>query len=91
MKQKQSVQNQVQKELPEFAAEVATLAKEELVNRVVLYCEDAEAVDRAKDADEALKQAREESNQLAAPYKDAKKAIKLKISYILALLESRGQ
>lgn len=91
MKNKPNVQTQVQKEMPEFAAEASSLSPEGLVNRVVQCSKDAEEVDNAKEADEGLQQAKEEARLLGAPYSDAKKAIKLKIRYLLALLEEKGK
>lgn len=87
---KKSVQEIVQKEMPEFAEEVAGLSVEDLNGRLAQFAKDFEATEDAKDADEELVQAQEKSTAMAAPYRDAKKAIKLKSRYVIALIQEKG-
>lgn len=80
----------IQKEMPEFVKEVDGLSQSDLEGRLVQLAKDTKEVDDAKDADEGLKAAREEAASLAAPYRDAKKAIKAKSSYIVELLKEKN-
>jgi len=91
MKTKKSVEQVVQEEMPEFAAEVASLSKEELNARLAQLAKDSEAVEQAKDGDQELEGARALASELAAPYRDGKKAIRTKSKYIISLLKDRGQ
>lgn len=90
MKQKKSVQEKVREDYKEFANEVANLTPEQLSERISGLAKHSEEVTDAKNADEALSAAREEVGQLAAPYRDAQKAIKLKIRYCYELIGERG-
>ncbi len=69
---------------------MAALSPGDLIGRLAHYAKEAEAVEDAKEADEELEQAKESAAQLAAPYRDAKKAIRLKSRYIISLLKEKG-
>lgn len=86
----EKVTDKVVKELPEFVEEVASLSVEQLNDRLAQFAKDSEAVDDAKEADEALAEAREVAAQLAAPYADSKKVLKLKTRYIIGLIKDKG-
>lgn len=87
---KKSVQVVVQEEFPEFASEVAVLDETNLNNRLAGLAKALEQSETAKEDDEALEDAKELATELGAPYKDAKKAIRVKSKYIIALLKERG-
>ena len=87
---KKNVNEIVQKEMPEFAGEVAGLSVEQLDARLAQLAKDAEATDEAKDADQELAEAREAAKQMAAPYREAKAAIGLKSKYIVGLIKEKG-
>lgn len=80
----------VEKELPEFVNEVAGLSVDDLNGRLSQLAKDFEAVEEAKEADEALQEARNTAKELGAPYRDGKKAIRLKSGYIVALIKEKG-
>lgn len=80
-----------EKEYPEFVSEAQSLDDSQLDARLAQLAKDGAAVDEAKEADEGLTQAREALSQLSAPYRDSKKAIKLKVKYIISILEARGK
>ena len=80
----------VQKEMPEFANEVEKLDTAELNNRLAQLAKDGAEVEAAKEADEPLQTARAQAKEFAAPYREAKKAIKMKSNYIIDLLKGRG-
>ncbi len=81
----------VKEEFPEFVEEIAAAQSPDLNNRLSELAKNMEAVDEAKDADQALKDAKQQSFDFGAPYRDAKKAIKLKSRYIIAMLKDRGE
>jgi len=87
---KMSLNEKVQKELPEFAGEVASLTAQELNNRLAELAKGAEQNEQAKEDDEELADTQAKASELAAPYKDAKKMIRLKSRYIIGLLKDKG-
>lgn len=90
MKSKKSVQDTVREEMPEFVDEVASLTADQLNSRLAQLAKDTESLLDAKEADEGLNEARETASQLAAPYKDGVKMIRLKTRYLLSLLKERS-
>lgn len=87
---KKSIQEQVQHDNPEFTSEVAGLSVEELDARLAQLAKDIEAFFQAKEADEALEEARLAASELAAPYRDGAKALRLKSRYLVALIKEKG-
>lgn len=84
---KVSLVDKVRKEFPEFATEIDSLSQEQMDARIAQLAKDAEDVQDAKDADEALEDAQANAALLNAPYREAKKAIRLKSRYIMAMLK----
>ncbi len=89
-KNKVSLEDKIRKDNPEFADEVNRLDVQALDKRLSDLAKGAEDVEDAKEADEGLEQARAQVNELAAPYRDAKKAIRLKMRYIIAIVKEKG-
>ena len=89
MKEKLSIR--VQKELPDFASEAEALDASSLEDRIVELAKGLEEVEKAKEADTALQEARENAKELNAPYLESKKVIRLKTSYLVQLLEEKGK
>lgn len=87
---KKSLQEKVREEYPEFAESCDSLSSGDLDLRLAELAKHAEDVENSKEADEGLKQLQAEATQAAAPYRDAKKAIKLKNRYIIGMLKERG-
>jgi len=87
---KKDLKQKVQEEMPEFANEVAGLAVSDLNNRLAKLAKDAEANEQAQEDDEELEQTRAQASEMAAPYKEAKKAIRLRSRYIIALIKEKG-
>ena len=87
---KQSIQEKVQKEFPDFADSVNGLSVAELDKRLNTYAKEAERVEEAKENDEALEHAKDSVSELGAPYRDAKKAIRLKSRYLISLIKEKG-
>ena len=81
----------VEKEFPDFANEVRGLDGAALKARIVQLQQALEESEAYKEANELLQQARAQVTELAGPYRDVKKAVKLKTKYILELLKGVGE
>lgn len=90
MKNKKTLEEAIKDTNPEFAAEVAGLSVDDLNSRLAQLAKDGEAVAESKEADEELEQARARATELAAPYRDAQKAIRLKSRYVISLIKEKG-
>lgn len=88
---KKSVTETVQKEMPEFASEVAALESTDLNARLAQLAKDLVAVSDAQEGDDGLADAKANATELGAPYRDAKKTIRLKSRYLVQLLKVRGE
>lgn len=82
---KKSIREVVEKEMPEFASEVASLKREELDARISSIVEALEDLSAQKETDERLAEAQAVASELLAPYKEAGKALKLKVKYLVML------
>ena len=89
-KPKKSLQQKVQEEMPDFAGEVAGLSVDQLNNRLAEQAKAGEWNEQAKEDDEELEEAQATASELAAPYKDVKKAVRLKSRYLIALIKEKG-
>lgn len=78
-----------QKEYPDFCHEVDSLGAEALKARIVQLQQTLEESEAHKDSNEELKQLRSQVSELAGPYRDVKKAVKLKTKYIIELLKEK--
>lgn len=87
---KEDIKTKVQKEFPDFTEVVDGLSIEQLEKRLSSYAKEGEAVETARENDEALQDAKDLVAELSGPYKDAKKAIRLKTKYIISLIEEKG-
>jgi len=84
------MKTKVQKKFPDFVESVDSLSIAELEARVNVYAKEQEKVRNALEKDTDLKNAKELASELAAPYRETKKAIELKTSYIIALIGEKG-
>ena len=89
-KRKKSLEETVREEYGTFYEEVAGLNVGDLEKRLSTYAKEYEKVDTSKEQDDALKNAQETAKEMAAPYKDAKKAIRLKSKFIVQLISDKG-
>lgn len=80
----------IEKEMPEFVSEVGGLSIENLNARLVELAKAYESTMKSQEEDEELETAKMAARELAAPYRDAKKAIRMKTSYIVELIEEKG-
>lgn len=81
----------VEKEYPDFTAEISSLSANKLEDRIVSMQKALEESEDHKENNEALKAARAEVLELSGPYRDVKKAVRLKTKYILDLLAEQGK
>ena len=87
---KKNIKEVVQGKYPEFTDVVDGMGLIELEAMLSKYAKEAEKVSDAMEADEALESAKEEASRLAGPYRDAKKAIRLKSRYLIASIKDKG-
>jgi len=87
---KQSIETKAQKECPEFVSEVQGLAIDALEARFSVLAKAEAENEQMKENDEDLEKAREAAAELAAPYREAKKSLKLKQRFLLALMKEKG-
>jgi len=91
MKVQKSITEVIESEYKEFAAEVRNLSPVDLKNRIAGLQQALEESEAHKEQNEALNEARNQVSLLSGPYRDVKKAVKLKTKYLLELLANRGQ
>lgn len=89
-RQKKTIQEVIQAEFPEFVQEVGGLGADELNRRLATLAKNLEESETAKEEDQELEEAKATAAELAAPYRDAKKAIRAKSKYIISLLKEKG-
>lgn len=89
MKNIKKLVEKMKKNNPEFCDEVLGLDSAALDSRLAQLAKDSEAVEVSKESDTQLTDAREQAKEFAAPYREAKAAIRDKIRYIVSMLESQ--
>jgi hypothetical protein len=89
-RQKKTIQETVQAEFPEFVGEVSGLSADQLNNRLATLAKNLEESETAKEDDEELEEAKAHASELGAPYRDAKKALRLKSKYVISILKEKG-
>lgn len=89
-KPKKDVRTKAQKQIPDFVEVVDALGVPELEKRLNTLAKQAEEVESSKENDEGLEEAKQVASELAAPYRDAKKEIRLKTRYIIQLIGEKG-
>lgn len=87
---KKSIQEKVQAEFPEFAEEIASLGINELNGKLASLAKGLQESEEAKEKDEELERTKLLATELAAPYRDVKKAVGLKTKYVISLLKEKG-
>jgi len=87
-----TVLKKVQKDYPEFADSSDGLPLEELRKNLGIYSKYAQETIMAREKDEELQIARDNVKELAGPYNDTLKALKLKLAYInIRMDEKKGE
>jgi hypothetical protein len=90
MKPKKTIEQKVREEFPEFADECQALDSSQIDARLAQFAKDLEAIGESVEADDGLAAAKEAVSNMAAPYREAKAAIRLKGSYLIRLLKERA-
>lgn len=94
MAKKLDVKKKVQKNYPEFPEAVDGLSVSDLKQELLRYAKENENVtdhlNRLNEPGEALYLAKANVSEITGPINDAKKAIKLKMSYLVSLIEEKG-
>lgn len=85
-----TLKEKVQAEYPDFTSVVDTLSLAELEGRLSEHAKFAEQNEDAKEADEEFQSTKALATELGAPYRDAKKAIRMKSRYIIATIRDKG-
>ena len=87
-----SLAEKVQEQYPDFAEEVEkSLTPEQMDARISSLQKQLEESEDHKDSNEQLKDARALVAELAGPYNDVKKAVRLKTKYLIELLKEKGK
>lgn len=89
-KQHVDIMKKVAKEFPEFVDSVNGLTTEEINGRLAQAVKDLQEANESEEADDALTQLRNDARSAGAPYRELRKAIKLKSGYLIATLKERG-
>lgn len=89
-KAKKTLEDKVREEYEHFYQEVIGLSVGDLEKRLATYAKEREKVDVAMDQDVELKETRAKAKDLAAPYNESKKALKLKNKFIVQLISDKG-
>lgn len=85
-----TIKIKVEKELPDFVGEVIGMSVEELDKKLASLAKHYEEVTTAQNNDEKYQEAKKEVKEMGAPYRDVKKAIRMKNSYIVELIKEKG-
>lgn len=80
-----------QKEYPDFCNEVNSLTADQLKARIVQLQQALDESEEHKVNNTDLRDARGVVKELASPYRDVKKAVKSKTSYLIELLKNQGK
>lgn len=89
-KQPKTFEQKVETDYPEFADTVRGLSVEELNVRISTYAKQLNEITESLKASEPIKAAREELNNMIAPFREGKKEASTKIRYIVGLIKSKG-
>ena len=87
---KKSLRDIIRDDHEAFFHEVERLSVADLDRRLNGLAKHAEEIDEAKENNPDLKEAREELNKIAGPFRDAKKTNKLKTKYVIQLIKEKG-
>jgi len=87
---KKSIQEQVEKLYPDFIEATAGLSVEDLELKLSTYAKSQEEIIVSQEEDTKLSDTKELLKELNAPYGDAKKAIRLKMRFIIAAIKDAG-
>ncbi|MDD5650820.1 MAG: hypothetical protein PHF86_10470 [Candidatus Nanoarchaeia archaeon] len=90
-KKKFNLIKKVRKDYPDFVNAVANLQLKELEKTFNIYSKHREETQQAKENDVQLVEISEQKAELEAPYSDALKALKLKLTYLYFLIKEKEE
>jgi catechol-2,3-dioxygenase len=90
IRKKKSLEEKIREDYGSFYDEVIGLSIADLEKRLSTYAKENEKVNVAMEQDEELKKAKETAKEMAAPYNDTKKALRLKNKFIVQLIADKG-
>lgn len=85
----EALKTKVQTDYPEFTDSVDSLPVDKLEENMLRYAKYREETEMAKKKDEGLEKAKNEVKELQAPYNETLKALKLKMAYLMLLIEDK--
>ena len=87
----EKIKKKCQKDYPEFTDGMDRLGRDDLNKNITRYATYREEVELAQKNDEKLNEAKEVVKDLAGPYRDSLKALKLKLQYLYILLQESAE
>jgi len=88
---KRDLRTVIAEDYPEFHDEIQNANQDQLNDRLAELAKNREEIQDQKESDEVLEEAKARASELAAPYRDAQKLIRLKSRFIIMTLKDRGQ
>lgn len=86
----EKLKSKVEREFPEFTSVVDGMSVEELDARLLALAKHQEEVDEALANNQELEQLKERIKEIKEPFMSTKKALKLKMKYVHALIKEKG-
>lgn len=87
---KKTVQEIVHDEYPEFVETIIRMGVPELDKRLNQYAKEDEEISDSLENNETIKSLKEQVSEATGPFRDAKKANRLKRKYIISLIKEKG-
>ncbi len=85
-----SVAEKVEKQIPEFVAEVEAMSPAEMKQRLATLAQHEAEIDNAEENDVALQIAKSEVKDIKGPYAECRKLLRLRSRYICEQLDNAG-
>jgi hypothetical protein len=89
-KEKPSLEDIIRKTFPGYAEEIMGRNVDKLNAELAKLSKDNETNEEAKEDDEDYEKARAKASELGAPYRDAKKAIRLRTRFVISTIKDKG-
>lgn len=89
-KQPKTLREKTEKEYPDFVKEVDGLNIQDMEKRISNYAKALEDSEQHKEDNTVLASAHAEVAELMGPYKDVKKAVKVKTRYLIQQIREKG-
>jgi uncharacterized protein YlxW (UPF0749 family) len=90
MKDSNKFKKKMQKTMPSFTDSVEGLSIEDTDKQILLLSKQLKLVEMEMELDEEIEQLKNTLKEMQAPYNDAKKMLKNKVTYLALLLQEKG-